>query len=329
VIANATAIANGKGGVGKTTLAANLGGLAATSGWRVLIADLDPQGNLGRDLGYLTAQRSDEGEALFAAVQAYVSGKVDPRGYLLPEHRPTPLRDVRKNLDVLAGGRYTEDLIDILASQTRRNLNAIRALGFVLAPLAADYDLVLFDCPPARGLIQDAALAAAHYLVIPTTFDDGSLDGLTLMAQATQEARQRNPDIQLLGVVLFNFSSAARQLVREVVEEITAGLGEVAPVWRPPVRSAPRAARDTRRRGLLAHEYEAAAMAAKPGRAAGRPVDANLAAELGLFDAGVANGKLKRYSSAAGTLASDYQRITDQLLRSFVEHSQSSHEAGR
>lgn len=301
-LTNAIAVANGKGGVGKTSVVANVCGLAAASRWRVLAVDLDPQGNLGRDLGYLTAKRSDVGQALFTAVQTCFAGHVEP---------PQPLRGVRPNLDVLPAGHFTEDLIGILGRQTARNLNAIKVLQVVLEPLASFYNLIMFDCPPGRGLIQDAALAAARRLVIPTSFDAGSIDGLTLMAQAVRDARERNPDLELLGVVLFNFAPQARQLIREVKEEITNGLGEIAPVWQPAIRSAPRAARDTRRRGLLAHEYEAAAKAGVRSDELHALVDQAFAAEVGLV------GTTKRYSSAAGTLADDYERLADQLLKAF------------
>ena len=65
---NLIAIANGKGGAGKTTLAAQLGGIAANSGWRTLVVDLDAQGNLGRDLGYYDTPANDHGAGLATAV---------------------------------------------------------------------------------------------------------------------------------------------------------------------------------------------------------------------------------------------------------------------
>src|SRR5437667_7385914 len=94
VIPSCVMVSNGKGGVLKTSLAANLSGLAAASGWRVLAVDLDPQGNLAGDLGVL--DRSDGGAGLFAAVA---------------EHTPLePLRAVRPGLDLVAGGPRTADL---------------------------------------------------------------------------------------------------------------------------------------------------------------------------------------------------------------------------
>jgi chromosome partitioning protein len=89
-------VVNGKGGVGKTSLTANLAGLYAAAGYRTLAIDLDPQGNLGDDLGYLGAGLSDNGAELVDALRAR-------RAY-------RPLRDVRPGLDVLAGGPVLSEL---------------------------------------------------------------------------------------------------------------------------------------------------------------------------------------------------------------------------
>ncbi len=80
------AVSNGKGGVGKTSVASHLAGIAAAAGWKVLAVDLDPQGNLGQDLGYYQADRGDSGRSLSDAV---IDGT-----------ELVPLRDVRPNLDV-------------------------------------------------------------------------------------------------------------------------------------------------------------------------------------------------------------------------------------
>src|SRR5206468_10346854 len=94
VIPGCVMVSNGKGGVLKTSLTANVAGLSAASGWRVLAVDLDPQGNLASDLGMLDA--SDGGEGLLRAVA---------------EQAPLePLRDVRPGLDLVAGGPRTAEL---------------------------------------------------------------------------------------------------------------------------------------------------------------------------------------------------------------------------
>lgn len=263
------AFINGKGGVGKTSVTANVSALAAKSGWRVLAIDLDSQGNLGRDLGYLTNGSSDSGAGLLDAVM---------RGRPLQ-----PLHDVRPNLDVVAAGDETDDLANMLAGRRTRDPDSLRALDAALRPLAATYNLITIDCPPHVGVLQDAALDTCRHVVVPTTFDDGSLDGLTRVAKRFAEATSRNPDLELLGVVLFNFSSSATAVIREVREEIEKGLGQAAPILGRPIRSAQRAAYDMRKRGILAHEYE------------GGPA----------------------LSDAAPGLAGDYQLLTTELLQAF------------
>src|SRR3954464_11757412 len=94
------AFVNGKGGVGKTSLVANLAGLYAGGGYRVLVVDLDPQGNLGNDLGYLGAGRGDDGEGLVSAVST--------------QHALLPMREERPNLDVVAGGSQLKELAEAL-----------------------------------------------------------------------------------------------------------------------------------------------------------------------------------------------------------------------
>ena len=127
-------LANGKGGVGKTTTAANVGGYVALAGSRVLMVDLDPQGDLARDLGY----ERQSGRELF---QALIAGT-----------EPMILRNVRENLDVIPGGQDLEDIQGIMLSRSSRSDAGDFGdmLYSVLAPLADDYDLILIDTPPGE-----------------------------------------------------------------------------------------------------------------------------------------------------------------------------------
>ena len=95
MITNSILTINGKGGVGKTSLVANIAGLAAGSGWRVLAIDTDPQGNLARDLGVL--EQADDGANL--------------RDAILARTPLAPLRAVRPGLDLAAGGRHLDSLV--------------------------------------------------------------------------------------------------------------------------------------------------------------------------------------------------------------------------
>ena len=109
-IPNTIAFANGKGGVGKTSLSANCGGLAAAGGWRVLILDLDPQGNLARDLGYDVADGQDLLNALITGTE------------------PPLLKDVRPGLDVVPGGPTLADIQGLMFS-TRKQVTRRRRRG--------------------------------------------------------------------------------------------------------------------------------------------------------------------------------------------------------
>jgi chromosome partitioning protein len=185
--------------------------------------------------------------------------------------------------------------VAILASRASRDRDALRALEDVISPIALSYDLVVFDSPPHTGTIQDATLIASHYLVIPTTFDKGSIDGLTKIAKRVSSIRTLNPDLELLGVVLFNFAAQATAMTAEVRRKIADGLGEIAPVLQPPIRSSPKSASDMREYGFLAHEYEAQADSAPPWY----------------------EGGTTRYSRAAPRLAGDYQQLTDAILHAY------------
>jgi cellulose biosynthesis protein BcsQ len=284
MLTNAIAVANGKGGVGKTSLTANVGGMAALSGWRVLLVDLDPQGNLGTDLGYEQDGRGDEGGALLRAV---VGGA-----------ELAPLREVRPHLDVVPGGQSTEELEALLgARRSRDRSDAVGALVQALGPLASQYQLILVDCPPSSGPLTEAALVAVRHLVIPTKGDAGSLNGLAKMARMFERVRSSdNPELELLGVVLFDFGAGDRRIVAKARGQLEEALAGAAPVLSAFVRNSRRAADDMREPGLLAYEYEQAATEAKPW---------------------YEDRDGPRFSAAAGGLAGDYQRITEELLAMF------------
>lgn len=296
---NSLMFGNGKGGVGKTSIAANVAGLAARSGWNVLTIDLDPQGNLGSDLGYKQQGLSDDGEGL---LQAVVTGKP-----------LSPITNVRTNLDSIAAGSATTDLLAVITNRRSVDPSAIRDMARVLDPISRSYDLVVIDSPPAGGVAVDAALAAARWLVIPVKFDDGSIDGLELMARQFGAAKSTvNPDLELLGVALFDFSTAGTTIRREVRAQLEAELGGAAPVLRSVVRRAERAAYDMRRSGILAHEYRAQAAESKER--------ISVAERIRRSKAG---NPVAAFSSAAEGLAADYAEMTAELLLSLGDmHTQ-------
>jgi len=237
------AIANGKGGVGKTSLTAGLAGLVAAAGYRVLTLDADPQGNLRRDLGY----SSSDGQNLAMAIQ---------NGVPL-----APLRDVRPNLDCIPGGAALYDLPATFISRMARG-ESLFGLGRVLdsirpdGPAHADYDLVLIDTPPGEPVLQDVVFNAADYLIIPTRSDDASLDGLVAVANRFAAARTTNPGLTLLGVLLFGMRAGSKRMRATVREALEDTLDGAAPVFETSIRYLESAAVDMRRHGLLPHELE-------------------------------------------------------------------------
>ncbi|MFJ8896824.1 ParA family protein [Leifsonia sp. NPDC102414] len=249
------AVINGKGGVGKTTIAANVGGLLALSGWRVLIVDLDYQANLGLDLGYQGKAGDDDGLALAQALAYGV--------------RPGVLKDVRPGLDVIVGGGHIDGAAAALVSKAAQGkLDEARlSVASMLDSVAGEYDIVLLDCPPGNDMLQSAAVAAARYVLIPVKTDDGSLGGMRITAGRLEQVIDLNPDMDLLGVVVFGSGTAATTVRRESTAQIVEALGgadadeEIRTqieglVFESFLRHSEATAKRARGRGLLVHELD-------------------------------------------------------------------------
>jgi chromosome partitioning protein len=293
----AIAVINGKGGTGKTSITANLGGLFSAAGYRTLLVDLDPQGNLGRDLGYLGAGRSDSGQALFNAVTTGTS--------------LVPLRDVRTNLDVIAGGDLVEDMAATLYARGTRGQSVASRIRDALAPIAPDYDLVFLDCPPGNRALQQMALAAAHFVVIPTKADDASLDGLVQVANLFTSVRTAiNPGIELLGVVLFSVGARSRKIALRARSTVARDLGDPGLVFDTEIRHVEGPAQDCRRLGKLVHEVEVQLaqdrkLRFQMLRATRRPVEGGSHSASETTPQGLA--------ASAPQLAADYHRLAEEL----------------
>jgi chromosome partitioning protein len=195
------AIANQKGGVGKTTTAVNLSTCLAEIGKRVLLIDLDPQGNATSALGL----EDTGGKSLYEALigQAHIEQKIVPTRF-------TRLSMIPADLD-LAGAEIEVARLD----------DHLTRLRDVLKRLTTDtgFDYLVLDCPPSLGILMTNALAAAHQLLIPLQCEYFALEGLSKIIQLVDQIRTFNKSLFIGGIIMTMYD-ARTNLSQQVVNEV-------------------------------------------------------------------------------------------------------------
>jgi chromosome partitioning protein len=206
-VARIFCIANQKGGVGKTTTSVNLAAGLAAQGQRVLLVDLDPQGNatMGSGIDKRALRLSVYHALIGQAAVAQARARSDSGGFdVLPSNRE------------LAGAEV--ELVDLDDRETR--------LKSALAAVVSDYDFVLVDCPPSLSMLTLNGLCAAHGVIIPMQCEYLALEGLAdLVNTIKRVAANLNPDLTVIGLLRVMYDPRMT-LQQQVSEQLVAKFGD-------------------------------------------------------------------------------------------------------
>lgn len=199
--AKVLAIINQKGGVGKSTTAVNLSAALGDDGKKVLVIDLDPQGNTTSGYGIDKDKLELDTYGVLCneeSIEEAIIGTTEPNVFLLPATIQ------------LAGAE-----IELVSQMSRETI-----LRSVLAPVREEFDYVFIDCPPSLGLLTINALVAADALLIPIQCEFYALEGVTKLLESMKMVKMRlNPELQVFGVAMTMYDSRTT-LSKQVVNEV-------------------------------------------------------------------------------------------------------------
>jgi chromosome partitioning protein len=254
------AVANQKGGVGKTTSTLNLGAALQEAGKRVLLVDLDPQGNLSVASGIVDIDSAypSVGDLLALAARGRASSGPGIEGAVV--HSPSGLDIVPANASLSAAE------LGLVSALNRESM-----LASLLKSIEHKYDYILIDCLPSLGLLAINALRAAHGIVIPVQADFLAMQGLAQIFETIAAVREQlNPELSIYGVLLTLVDQRTSHS-REVVKVVRASLDGQVNVFRTEVRLHV-ALKETAKAGRSILDYDSSSPSAEAYR--------NLASEV-------------------------------------------------
>lgn len=206
------AIANQKGGVGKTTTAINMATAMAATGWKTLLIDLDPQGNASTGMGIEASVRRLNSYDLLLGEASLVE---------CAQATEIPGLDIVPATQDLSGAEVELVAVDDRTGRLSKALSNRDKGGFT------EYDIAFIDCPPSLGLLTLNALGAADTLLVPLQCEFFALEGLSQLLQTVERVQQRfNPNLGIVGIALTMFDRRNR-LTDQVADDVRDCLGQL------------------------------------------------------------------------------------------------------
>lgn len=214
------AVANQKGGVGKTTTSIHIAAGLAERGHKTLLVDLDPQGHVAESFGILAESLETEMSEVFLGTKRMTD-------IIIPQ--------MRLNLDLAPSNIRLSDMELTLVNVRFRETKLKKALEIVLPR----YEYIIFDCPPTLGLLTANALIAADYVLIPMASEYLSMLGVSLLLRTIQAFQaEGNPELAILGLIHTRHKRTNH--AREVIERTKIELGNTVKVFENPINDSTR-----------------------------------------------------------------------------------------